>query len=90
MRWGYNNICIKKGDEWKVAFKTSKGLFEPTVMFFRLTNLPATFQMIMDEIFQDEIAQGWLHIYMDDAIIATANNPKEHRKKVHQFLDKLA
>ncbi len=51
MRWGYNNICIKKGDEWKVAFKTSKGLFEPTVMFFRLTNLPATFQMIMDEIF---------------------------------------
>ena len=27
--WGYNNIWIKEGDEWKVAFLTNKGLFEP-------------------------------------------------------------
>ena len=26
--WGYNNIQIKEGDEWKVAFSTNKGLFE--------------------------------------------------------------
>jgi hypothetical protein len=31
VRWGYNNIQIRKGDEWKAAFKTNKGLFEPTV-----------------------------------------------------------
>ena len=43
LRWGYNNVQIKKGDEWKVAFMTSEGSFEPTVMFFGLTNLPATF-----------------------------------------------
>jgi hypothetical protein len=43
IRWGYNNVCIKKGDEWRGAFKTSEGLFEPTVMFFSLTNSPATF-----------------------------------------------
>ena len=36
--WGYNNICIQKGDEWKAAFKTNKGLFEPTVMFFGMCN----------------------------------------------------
>jgi len=59
-------------------------------MFFGLTNSPATFQTMMDEIFLDEITQGWLHIYMDDAIIATADNPEEHSKKVHHFLDKLA
>ncbi len=43
IRWGYNNIRIKEGDEWKAAFKTLKGLFEPRVMFFELTNSPATF-----------------------------------------------
>ena len=49
--WGYNNVRIKEGDEWKAAFKTSEGLFEPTVMFFELTNSPATFQTMMDDIF---------------------------------------
>ena len=43
LRWGYNNVQIKKGDEWKVAFMTPEESFEPTVMFFGLTNLPATF-----------------------------------------------
>jgi hypothetical protein len=52
VRWGYNNIRIKKEDEWKAAFKTSEGLFEPTVMFFGLTNSPATFQTMMDYIFR--------------------------------------
>jgi hypothetical protein len=46
IRWGYNNVCIKEGDEWKAAFIMNEGLFEPTVMFFRLTNSPATFQTI--------------------------------------------
>ena len=78
IRWGYNNIRIKEGDEWKAAFKTSEGLFEPTVMFFGLTNSPATFQTMMDDIFAEEVAQGWLKIYMDDAIIATEDDPIEH------------
>ena len=41
--WGYNNVRIKKGDEWKTAFSIPEGSFEPTVMFFGLTNSPATF-----------------------------------------------
>ena len=36
IRWCYNNVHIKEGDKWKAAFKTSEGLFEPTVMFFGL------------------------------------------------------
>ena len=64
VRWGYNNIRIKEGDEWKAAFLTHKGLFEPTVMFFRLTNSPATFQMMMNTIFHWEVALGWLSVYM--------------------------
>jgi len=43
LRWGYNNVRIKKGDEWKAAFTTPEGSFEPTVMFFGLTNSPVTF-----------------------------------------------
>jgi hypothetical protein len=89
IQWGYNNICIKEGDKWKAAFKTSKGLYKPTVMFFRLTNSPATFQTMMDDIFQEEVAQGWLKIYMDDAIVATEDNAQLHQQKVDQFLTKL-
>jgi hypothetical protein len=51
VRWGYNNVRIREGDEWKAAFLTPEGLFEPTVMFFGLTNSPATFQMMMNTIF---------------------------------------
>jgi len=43
LRWGYNNVRIKEGDKWKAVFTTPKGFFEPMVMFFGLTNLPATF-----------------------------------------------
>jgi Reverse transcriptase (RNA-dependent DNA polymerase) len=55
IRWGYNNVRIKAGDEWKAAFITKQGLFKPTVMFFGLTNSPATFQMMMDTIFAKEM-----------------------------------
>ncbi|SJL03629.1 uncharacterized protein ARMOST_06986 [Armillaria ostoyae] len=58
IRWGYNNVQIKKDDEWKAAFRTNCGLFEPTVMFFGLTNLPATFQWMMNDIFKDLITTG--------------------------------
>jgi len=43
IRWGFNNVRIKPGDEWKAAFHTNRGLFEPLVMFFGMTNSPATF-----------------------------------------------
>ena len=43
LRWGYNNMKIKEGDEWKAAFSMLEGSFEPTVIFFGLTNSPATF-----------------------------------------------
>ena len=39
----YNNIQIKEGDKWKVAFLINKGTFEPQVMYFGLCNSPETF-----------------------------------------------
>ena len=68
---------IKDGDQWKAAFITNKGLFEPTVMFFGLTNSLATFQTMMNTIVDNEMAQGWLTIYMDDMMITTKPTPAE-------------
>ena len=51
LRWGYNNVRIKEGDEWKAVFTMYIGAYEPTVMYFRLTNSSATFQMIMNDLF---------------------------------------
>ncbi len=77
VRWGYNNIRIKEGDKWKAAFLTSEGLFEPTIMFFGLTNSLAMFQMMMNTIFCTEVAQGWLSVYMDDIAIHTKRESDE-------------
>jgi hypothetical protein len=38
VRWGYNNVRIRKGDKWKAAFKTNRGLFKTMVMFFGMCN----------------------------------------------------
>src|ERR1700678_1086065 len=69
VRWGYNNVRIRKGDEWKAAFKTNRGLFEPMVMFFGMCNSPPTFQAMMDAIFVDMIEGCIVIIYMDDILI---------------------
>src|SRR6266545_4238323 len=69
IHWGYKNVCIKEGDEWKAAFSCCEGSFEPLVMFFGLTNSPATFQAMMNDIFSQELIQRWLKIYMDDLLI---------------------
>jgi len=69
VRWGYNNIQIKKGDEWKAAFKTNRGLYEPMVMFFGMCNSPATFQAMMYSIFDDMISDSLIIVYMDNMFI---------------------
>jgi len=89
VHWGYNNVHIKEGDKWKAAFITNEGLYEPTVMFFGMTNSPTTFQAMMNTIFEDEIREGWLTVYMDDMLIATPNDPAFHKQCIHKILDKL-
>ena len=88
LRWGYNNIRIKEGDELKAAFKTCFGLFEPLVMFFGLCNSPPTFQNMMDEIFLMETQEGWIIIYMDDILIFSKNR-KELEINTQRVLQKL-
>ena len=66
---GYNNIQIRKGDKWKVAFKMNKGLFELTVMFFGMCNSLAMFQAMIDNIFVTIIEGKLVIVYMDDILI---------------------
>jgi hypothetical protein len=91
VRQGYNNVRIKKGDEWKAAFKTKFGHWEPLVMFFGLTNSPSTFQEMMNVIYKEVIekhaARGTIiRIYMDDIAIATSGTRQDHIDAVHDVL----
>ena len=88
VRWGYNNIRIRKGDEWKAAFKTNKGLFEPTVMFFSMCNSPATFQAMMDNLFVTMIEGKLVIVYMDDILIF-ARTKEELTRITKMVLEKL-
>jgi len=69
LRWGYNDVRIKEGDKWKAVFTTPEGSFEPTVMFFGLTNLPATFQTMMNELLRNLINIGKVAIFIDNVIV---------------------
>ena len=68
VQWGYNNVWIRSGNEWKAVFKTNQGLYEPTVMFFGMCNSPATFQAMMDKIFKKEIEGDLIIVYMDNVL----------------------
>ena len=85
VRWGFNNVHIKSGDEWKAAFCTNCGLFEPLVMFFGMTNSPTTFQTIMNEVFWTVIAEGIIVVYLDDILIFTKTK-EEHKQAVQRVL----
>ena len=89
IRWGYNNIRIREEDQWKMAFITPFGLFEPTVMFFGFCSAPPTFQAFMNHIFADMIAERWLKIYMDDLGIHTKDDLELHHQRTHHILSHL-
>jgi len=88
IHWGFNNVRIKSGDEWKAAFWTNRGLFEPLVMFFDMTNSLATFQTMMNDIFWDLIAEGIMVVYLDDILIFTRTE-EEHAKAIRRVLQVL-
>ena len=79
---------MAEGDEWKAAFRTNRGLFEPLVMFFGLTNSPATFQTMMNSLFKHLIDCGVVVIYIDDIMIFT-KTIEEHRSVVKEVLQIL-
>jgi len=88
LKWGFNNVRIKEGNEWKGAFTMHIGSFELTVMFFGMTNLPATFQAMMNEILRDLINKGKVVAFVDDVLVGTETK-KEHDEIVEEILRRL-
>ena len=88
LRWGYNNVRIKEGDEWKAVFTTPKGSFELTVMFFGLTNSPATFQAMMNKLLRNLINTGKVAAFIDDVIVGMEIE-EEHDKIVAEVIKRL-
>jgi len=86
--WGYNNVRIKEGDEWKAAFSMSEGSFEPTVMFFGLTNSPATFQAMMNDLLRDLVVEEKVAVFIDDVIVAMETE-EGHDEIVEEVLKRL-
>jgi hypothetical protein len=87
LRGAYNLVRIKKGDEWKTAFRTRYGHFETLVMPFGLTNAPATFQSFMNDIFRD-LLDDFMIIYLDDILIFS-DDPAKHTIHVERVLGRL-
>jgi len=88
LRWGYNNVRIKEGNEWKTVFTTHIEVYEPTVMYFGLTNSPATFQAMMNDLFRDLINQGDTATFIDNILVAT-DTKEGHDELVEEVLRRL-
>jgi len=88
LRWGYNNVRIKEGDEWKATFTMPEGLFESTVMFFGLTNSPAMFQAMMNELLRDLVNTGKVAVFINDVMIAMESE-EGHNELIAEVVKRL-
>ena len=88
LRWGYNNVRIKEGDEWKAAFTMHIGAYKPTVIYFELTNSPTTFQTMINNLFRDLINQGDMVTFINDILVAT-DTEEGYDKLVEEILKRL-
>jgi len=84
----YNLVRMKKGEEWKTAFRTPYGLYEYLVMPMGLTNAPATFQALMNNTLREYI-DVFVAVYLDDILIYS-KNPDEHEGHVKKVLERLS
>ena len=89
LRQEYNNVQIKEGCRWKMAFTTPEQAFKLIVMFFRLTNFPAMFQTIIKEILWNSINTGKVVSFIDNIIVG-AETEEGHDKIVEEVVKRLA
>ncbi len=87
LRNAYHLVHIREGDEWKTAFNTPRGHFEYLVMPFGLSNSPAVFQALVNDVLRDMVDQ-FIYVYLDDILIFSLSL-QEHVQHVRQVLQRL-
>jgi len=70
------------------VFTTHLGVFELTVMFFGLTNSPATFQVMINDILRDLINTEEVAVFMDDVLVGTEEEER-HDEIVEEVLKRI-
>ena len=88
LRWEYNNVRIKEGDEWKAAFSMPEGSFESMVMFFELTNSPAMFQVMINDLLSDLVVEEKVAVFIDGVMVAMETK-EEHDEIIEEVLRRL-
>ncbi|KAI3373742.1 hypothetical protein L3Q82_022329, partial [Scortum barcoo] len=87
LRNAYHLVRIREGDKWKMAFNTSLGHFEYLVIQFGLTNTPAVFQALINDVLRDFLNR-FVFVYLDDILIYS-KNLSDHQVHVRQVLQRL-
>ncbi len=87
LRNAYHLVRIREGDEWKTAFNTPTGHFEYRVLPFGLTNAPAVFQALINDVLRDMVNR-FVFVYLDDILIFSPSL-QVHTQHVRQVLQRL-
>ncbi|KAI2654015.1 Transposon Tf2-9 polyprotein [Labeo rohita] len=87
LRNAYHLVRIRRGDEWKTAFNTSRGHFEYLVMPFGLSNSPGVFQALVNDVLRDMVDR-FIYVYLDDILIFSSSL-QEHVQHVRRVLQRL-
>jgi hypothetical protein len=87
IREGYYKIRIKEGKKWKTAWKSRLKHYKQLIMPFNLTNAPASFQALINDILR-EYLDIFVVVYLDDILIYLINE-KDHIKQINLVLETL-
>ncbi|MBW0540264.1 hypothetical protein O181_079979, partial [Austropuccinia psidii MF-1] len=84
---GFHQNGVKPNSMKLLRIIYHTGIYEYTRMPFRIKNAPANFQRMMDTIFQEEILEGWMVVYIDDIIIYS-ETWEDHVQYIDRVLSK--
>ncbi|KAL2080706.1 hypothetical protein ACEWY4_024499 [Coilia grayii] len=87
LRNAYHLVRIREGDEWKTAFNTQSGHYEYLVLPFGLTNAPAVFQALVNDVLRDMLNR-FVFVFLDDILIFSKSQ-SEHLIHVRAVLQRL-
>ena len=75
-------------NKWKILFTMLEGSFEPTIMFFGLTNSLTMLQTIINKILQDLVNTGEVAYFINNFILGTEKK-EEYNKVIEEVMKRL-